>query len=104
MSDIEVVQRDNKPSIVGHLTNPDGTDFDLTNCTVKFQMRLPRSFTYEVDAAGVVTDAPHGMVRYDWGNNDLLDPGDYQCQWQIAFTGGGIQTTDPANSITVRRE
>lgn len=104
MSDITVVQHDTEPSVLGHLTNPDGTDFDLTNCTVKFQMRQAGYLKYTVNAAATISPPETGHVRYDWAAADLNIPGEYQCQWEITFLNGKVQTTDPVNTITVRRE
>jgi hypothetical protein len=104
VTDITVVQHDTDPSILGHLTNPDGSDFDLTGCTVKFQMRAAGYLKYTVNAAATVAVAATGHVRYDWANTDLNIPGDYQCQWEVTFANGKVQTTDPVNTVTVRRE
>lgn len=104
MSDVTFVQSDSAPSLSGTLTDPDGNPINLTSASVKFQMRLADDRRYTVNSDAVVVSAAAGTVRYDWAAGDLATPGDYVCQWQITFAGGAIQTTDPANTITIRSE
>lgn len=102
MSDITFVQGDTAPSISGTLTDADGSPLDLTLADVKFQMRLLDDRRFMVDATATIVGADAGTVRYDWAAGDLDTPGEYQAQWQITFSDNSIQTTTPANTITVR--
>lgn len=104
MSDLSIVATASAPSLTGALKNRDGTPFDLTGCTVRFQMRLLAEFRYAVDAsAEVVGDPTLGAVRYDWAPADLLIPvGGYEARWQYTYTDTGlVGYSDPANTITV---
>lgn len=105
MSDVEVVQGNNKPDLLATLTDSiTGAPIDLTTATsVVFQMRKPDDRRFTVNAAATVVDAATGKVRYSWSANDLANPGDYQCQWAITWNDATKQTTDPVNTITVRR-
>jgi len=103
MSDLTLVAGDDAPSLVGALTNTDGTPFDLTGTTVRLQMRLLTDRRWAVDATADITGDPTaGTVQYDWAVDDLAVPGDYESRWQVTYTSGGEVThTVPANTITV---
>lgn len=106
MVDATVVQGDTRPSVEGVLRVTSTQDpLDLTTANaVKFQMRQHNDRHYTVDANATITDALGGEVRYDWESGDLSVPGDYICQWEIAWSDGTIQTTEPVNTLTVRRQ
>lgn len=105
MSDVTFVQGDDAPPVRGQILKVDGTPFDLTGSTeVRFQMRKPDDRHHSVDAVADVVDNVTGKVRYEWAANDLSVPGDYIAQWQITLPDGRKQTTDPANTLTVRRQ
>lgn len=105
MSDLTLVQGDTAPKIFGSILKPDGTAKSLTGVTeVAFQMRKSDDRRYTVDAEADVVDAATGRVSYDWEPNDLAVEGEYIAQWQLTFADGKIQTTQPPNTITVRRQ
>lgn len=100
------VQGDTAPDITsviheeGDVTSP----VDLTNATVRFQMRRADDKRFTVNAVAVIDDAVAGEVHYSWGANDLAVPGDYVVQWEVTYPGGRIQTTAPEATITIRRQ
>jgi len=100
------VQGDTAPDINGIIHEEDSPDdiVDLTDCSVRFQMRKPDDHRYRVNAAATVVDAAAGRVRYSWGANDLSDPGTYVVQWEVTYLGGRVQTTSPEVTVTVRRQ
>ena len=104
MSDLTVVRGDTAPSVNGTLTNKDGTARDLTQCSVRFQMRRTDSFAFTVDAPATIVLATAGTVRYDWAAGDLDDAGDYEARWQVTLSDESIEHTTPANTITVEAE
>jgi hypothetical protein len=89
-----VIHREDDPSVVE----------DLTDATVRFQMRLPEGKTMKVNAQGAITDAVNGKVSYSWGANDLAQHGTFQAQWEVTYPGGKEQTTSPIVEIEVRRK
>ena len=101
MADITVVQSDDAPSLFGTLTDAAGDPFDLTDATVRFQMRLATDRRFAVDFAAVVVDAEAGSVRYDWQDGDLAVAGAYAARWRIAFLDGSVEHTAPENTVTV---
>ena len=106
MSDVTFVQGDTSPPITAALKNPDESAFNLTPIdTVRFQMKKPNDRRYTVDALATIVGAPtDGNVKYDWADNDLDVPGEYIGQWELHYLDGKIETTDPVNTITVRRQ
>ena len=106
MADVTLVQGDTAPSLNGALKRATTQEpLDLTNATaVRFQMRHDNDRHYTVDEEAVVVDAEGGLVRYDWTDGDLSVFGEYICQWEITWAAGPVQTTEPVNTITVRRQ
>lgn len=106
MSDITLVQGDTAPDVTGALTYDDGTAVDLTdNLGIRFQMRKADDRRYTINgSASVVGDPTLGQVSYRFGANELDNPGDYQCQWEVTFSDGRVQTQAEVNTITVRRQ
>lgn len=100
------VQGDTAPDLQATIHNADDptTPVDLTDATVRFQMRKSDDRRFTINAAAEITDAEAGKVRYRWAANDLSVQGDYQVQWEITYPDSRIQTTAAANTITVRRQ
>jgi baseplate upper protein BppU len=106
MSEATFVQGDTGPDITAtlHEFGDQLAILDLTGSTVKFQMRKPDDKRFTVNAAADIVDADAGEVSYSWGPNELAVPGDYQVQWEVTFPDAKVETTDPPNLITVRRQ
>ena len=106
MADLEFVQGDTAPDLVATL-HEDGdasAPINLTGCTVVFQMRKPDDKRYTVNRSATIEDAVNGVVRYEWGANDLAIPGTYQGQFEVTYSDSKIQTTKDTFSIEVRRQ
>lgn len=103
---ITMVQGDTKPDLIATLKDSvSGDPIDLSAVDgVKFQMRETTDRRYTVNATADVTDGPNGVVTYSWAADDLSRPGTYQAQFEITFSDQTVQTTDPVNTITVRRQ
>lgn len=103
---LNFVQGDTAPDITSiiHEEDDPSSIIDLTDCSVRFQMRKADDKRYQVNAAAEVLNGPAGSVSYSWGPNDLSVPGTYDVQWEITYPGGRIQTTSPVGTITVRRQ
>ena len=106
MADVTLVQGDTRPSLTGALKITSSQDaLDLTTATeVRFQMRQHNDRRYTVDQPALVINAAGGLVRYDWDEGDLAVAGEYICQWEVTWNDSTVQTTEPPNTITVRRQ
>lgn len=108
MTDIlTFVQGDTKPDLraIIHKLDDPSTPLDLTDCTIRFQMRRPDDRRFTVNSPATIADDPEtGQVTYSWQGNDLSVPGDYVGQWEITFLGGSVQTTAYEVPIVVRRK
>lgn len=103
MSSASFVASDNAPSLLGTLTNDDGTPYNLAGATVRFQMHLEGAYPFKVNAVAVIVDAATGSVRYDWASGDLDTPGTYVARWRIV-AGGATQHTIPADEVIVEAQ
>lgn len=102
MADLTFTVGDTAPSIYGALKNDDGSPFDLTGCTVRFQMRWLLDNRLFIDhSAVVVGTATAGNVRYDWVAGDLDQAGQFESRWKIIFSDNSTERTQPENTITV---
>jgi hypothetical protein len=106
MADVTLVQGDTRPPVVGTLrVTSTQALLDLTTASgVKFQMRQDNDRHYTVDADADIVSAASGAVSYDWEEGDLNVPGEYIAQWEITWSDDTVQTTDPPNTILVRRQ
>lgn len=77
---------DTAPSIEATL-KIDDVPVDLTTATgVRFKMGD------SLDEAAVIVDAAAGKVRYDWTSGQTSTAGTYDAEFEITWTGGGVQT------------
>jgi len=97
------VQGDTEPAITSTLNRADVAE-SLVGAHVRFQMRGQDSKNYTVNAAASIVDEAEGKVKYVWSASDLNVPGDYLVQWEVTYQSGRVETTDPPNVITVRRQ
>lgn len=71
---------------------------NLSSSTVKFQM-ASRGGVSKVNAAGTVTSALDGAVRYTWSGTDTDTPGVYYWFWEVTTSGKMMHT--PRKTIFV---
>jgi Rib/alpha/Esp surface antigen-like repeat protein len=104
VTDILVVG-DTGPVITGtiHAAGDTADLEDLTNCSVRFQMRRLTDRRLMVDEPADIVTAISGDVRYVMGPNDTAVPGDYGVQWQVTYPDGKKQTTATMHEVTIRR-
>lgn len=72
------------------------TIVDLTDAvSVRFKMGA-------IDAAAVIVSPPtSGKVRYDWGAGETDVAGTHNAEFEITWTGGGVQTVPSKGYIKV---
>lgn len=101
MADLNLVVGATAPSVFGTLVTADGSAINLTDATVRFQMRLAIDRRFAVDAVATVVDAVTGRVRYDWQAGDLALAGEFVSRWRIQYQDGAVEYTEPENTIAV---
>jgi hypothetical protein len=99
-------QGDTGPDLNGviHAQDDPGSPSNLTDATVRFQMRLSEGHRYKVNAVATIIDEVTGAVRYAWGSNDLAHHGVFDAQFEVTYPGGKVITTQPPVELTVRRQ
>lgn len=110
----EIKHHDTAPDYVAALTDDVGAantpPIDLTSATsVDFIMRsadVPDTDTPKVKAACTIVDAANGIVSYHWGASDTDTVGDFNIEFEIAWSDGTTQTVpnDGYNTITVTED
>lgn len=88
-----IKQNDTRPIITATLIDGDGSTVNLDGATVSFKMRVVGN-TSAVSLAGTsaVSDAANGKVTYTWAAADTATVGEYEGEFQVTYSGGGIQT------------
>lgn len=103
-ADLTFVASDDQPAIFGTLT-VNGVVLNLTTAdTVYFEMRPAIDRRLTIDSVAHIVTPAIGAVRYDWGPDQLLDPGNYVMRWRINWHDGSTQHSDPENTITVEAQ
>ncbi len=87
---VEMNTGDLSPSIVATLQNSDGSIFDLTNCTVVFQLSQQGKVLFSKAAS--VINAKSGVVEYDWDAGDTDFSGVCTGLFIVTLFGGATQT------------
>lgn len=100
-----LVVGDTGPIITGTIhRSGDTTAYEnLTDCSVKFQMRRLSDRRLMVDEPAEIVTAISGSVRYILGSYDTAVPGDYGIEWQVTYPDGKRQTTATLHEVTIRR-
>jgi len=92
MSNFSIKENDTLPAIRAILKDSSGAVVNLTNATVRFHMRNTSNSNIKVDSAATVVDAAGGVVDYEWTSADTDVAGQYEIEFEVTFSGGGIQT------------
>lgn len=82
MATYYVKQGNRSPLIQSSLLQPDGAVEDLTTATnVTLRARKANTSTYIVDDLATITDAPNGVVQYQFDATQTDDPGLLLIEW-----------------------
>jgi hypothetical protein len=87
-----IKQNDTSPAL--QATLKDGADavVSLVGCSVRFHMRPVGSTIVKIDAAATVSDAEGGVVYYSWIASDTDTIGSYECEFEVTYAGGEIES------------
>jgi hypothetical protein len=100
IADLYLKRGDRYPPLKQALRYDDDTSIDLSGTTVRFILRRVGA-TAVLGGAAIVTDAPNGVVRYNWQVNDTALAGNYIAEWEIAYPDGKLLTVPNRKKITV---
>lgn len=70
---------------------------DLTGATVEVHLRKPDGTTVTKPAA--IIDAATGAWSYSWALGDLTAAGVWECEAQVTYSGGTVQTFGPQRFV-----
>lgn len=107
MSDIiRLVQSDTLPTVTVTLTDEfTGTAINLTGATVVVKFRAANSPTTLSTLSGTLVNASAGIFSFSFPSPALnVDPGLYEGEIQVTFSGGGIQSVYDALKFRVRED
>lgn len=98
--DFYLKRNDTSPSIRMKLLPK--SDVDLTGAVVVFNMR-DAAGTVKVNrgAAFVVTATGDPEVRYDWQAADTDTAGTFYGEFEVTYSGGGVETFPNTDVITI---
>lgn len=92
MTDFFIKKGDTLPRIESTLKYSTGAAVNLTGASqVQFTYKHKQQSEVTIKT-GTIIDATLGKVAYSWQPGDTAIIGDYQAEWQITFSGGGILT------------
>lgn len=88
-----IKQNDTSPSLDVALQDDRGRPVDISGATVVFHMRNTADDSVKI-TSGVVTilSSTLGQVRYGWSAANTDTAGNFEAEFQVTFSGGGIQT------------
>ena len=88
-----IKQNDTTPALSAFLQDARGRPINLTGATVVFHMRLASDLTVKISGGTVVTlSATQGQVSYTFSASNTDTAGNYESEFQVAFSGGEIET------------
>ena len=89
-STFKIKRNDTSPAISQQLLDSDGNAVDITGATIKFLMA--RRGPLKVNGTATIVTAATGMVKYQWVAADTDTVGLYQIEWEVTYSGGGVET------------
>lgn len=94
-----IVCGDTLPHLSAVLTQA-GAPIDLTNCTVRFEMK-PFAGGDVLGGACVVDSATDGRIHYEWKTVDTATIGSYHGQFHITYGNGDTLTVPTTGVVSV---
>lgn len=89
MADFTIKRNDTKPYLNVTLRS-NGAPIDLTDCTVRFHMKMLNAGAAKVDASADIVDALAGAVEYRWVAGDTDTEGTYNAEFEVVDAAGGV--------------
>lgn len=88
-----IKQNDTTPNLEVFLKDDKGRAVNVTGATILFHMRNAADNTAKVSSGSVtIVTATSGRVRYNWSASNTNTAGIFDAEFQVTFSGGGIET------------
>ncbi len=105
MADYTIKQNDTEKKLEATLRDAADVAVDLTGATIVFSMRRLDDRTVVISKQTVtITNPPgtDGKVEYPWKLSETATLGEYEGEFQVTFSGGGVQTFPNDRHIRIR--
>jgi len=92
MADIFYIKRGDTSPALRYTLLP--SPIDLTGATVRFSMRMRGQNAPEIDRvlAQIESPATAGVVLYNWQSGDTATDGERECEFEVTYADGSIET------------
>ena len=88
-----IKRNDDQPTLDVALRDDKNRPVDVTGASVVFHMRNTADDTTKISGASVtVLAAAKGEVRYSWTTTNTNTAGNFEAEFQVTFSDGGVQT------------
>ena len=88
-----IKRNDDQPTLDVALRDDKNRPVDVTGASVVFHMRNTADDTTKISGASVtVLAASKGEVRYSWTTVNTNTAGNFEAEFQVTFSDGGVQT------------
>ena len=88
-----IKRNDDQPTLDVALRDDKNRPVDVTGASVVFHMRNTADDTTKISGASVtVLAASKGEVRYSWTTTNTNTDGNFEAEFQVTFSDGGVQT------------
>ena len=88
-----IKRNDDQPTLDVALRDDKNRPVDVTGASVVFHMRNTADDTTKISGASVtVLAASKGEVRYSWTTTNTNTAGNFEAEFQVSFSDGGVQT------------
>ena len=88
-----IKRNDDQPTLDVALRDDKNRPVDVTGASVVFHMRNTADDTTKISGASVtVLAASKGEVRYSWTTTNTKTAGNFEAEFQVTFSDGGVQT------------
>ena len=88
-----IKRNDDQPTLDVALRDDKNRPVDVTGASVVFNMRNTADDTTKISGASVtVLAASKGEVRYSWTTTNTNTAGNFEAEFQVTFSDGGVQT------------
>ena len=88
-----IKRNDDQPTLDVALRDDKNRPVDVTGASVVFHMRNTADDTTKISGASVtVLAASKGEGRYSWTTTNTNTAGNFEAEFQVTFSDGGVQT------------